>query len=153
MDIALDEARKALSRGEVPVGCALLDFQFNIVAVGSNRANEFGDATRHAELVAFEALGIQRYPPRSLTLYVTCEPCVMCAAAIVQMEVVKRIVYGCANPRFGGCGSVRGLEMYGKEVPEVEGDVEAEVAVELLGKFYMRSNPNAPRPKKRRIKK
>lgn len=153
MDIALEEACKALSRGEVPVGCALIDSQSIVVAVGSNRTNEFGDATRHAELVAFEALGVQQYAPRSLTLYVTCEPCIMCAAAIVQMGVVKRVVYGCANPRFGGCGSVRGLEMYGKEAPEVEGEVGAEAAVELLGKFYMRSNPNAPKPKKKRIKK
>lgn len=140
-------------RGEVPVGCALLDAYSTVVAVGSNRTNELGDATRHAELVAFEALGTQRHAPRSLTLYVTCEPCIMCAAAIVQMGVVKRVVYGCANPRFGGCGSVRGLDMYGERAPEVEGGVDADAAVELLGRFYMRSNPNAPKPKKRRIEK
>lgn len=160
MEIVLEESHKALDRGEVPVGCALLDSDGNVVAVGSNRTNELGNATSHAELVAFEALGTRRFGRGELTLYVTCEPCVMCAAAIVQIGIIGKIVFGCANPRFGGCGSVRSLDMYkdsakggpGKFVPEIESGVEAAKAVQLLGKFYTRSNPNAPKPKKRRVK-
>ncbi|CDF32087.1 unnamed protein product [Chondrus crispus] len=161
MEKALEEARKALERGEVPVGCALIDTKGKCVAVGSNRTNELGNATSHAELVAFEALGAQKFNRGELTLYVTCEPCVMCAAAIVQIGIIGKIVFGCSNPRFGGCGSVRSLNMYkecGKGgddmfVPEIQSGVEAATAVQLLGEFYTRSNPNAPKPKKRRVKK
>lgn len=160
MEIALKEAHLALDRGEVPVGCVLLSPSGAVLATGSNRTNERGNATAHAELVAFEALSaadIPRPERGSLSLYVTCEPCIMCASAIVQMGVVGHIVFGCANPRFGGCGSVRGLDIYrGKEgrgfVPSVESGVSAKECMELLGKFYTRSNPNAPRPKKRRKK-
>lgn len=162
MDIALQESQKALERGEVPVGCALLDKEGKVVAVGSNRTNELGNATSHAELIAFDALRTcqRSFAPGELTLYVTCEPCVMCAAAIVQIGIVGNIVFGCANPRFGGCGSVRSLDMYresgkgrtNKFVPEVQSGVEAAQAVQLLGQFYTRSNPNAPKPKKRRVK-
>lgn len=109
MDIALREANAALQRGEVPIGCALLGPDEEVLATGSNRTNERGDATAHAELVALETL-----PPRSrsVSVFVTCEPCVMCAAALVQTGIVRRIIYGCANPRFGGCGSVRALDLH-----------------------------------------
>lgn len=159
MEEAIHEARKALERGEVPVGCVLTTEDGNTVATGSNRTNERGNATSHAELVAFEGLSDveRRFKKGELTLYVTCEPCIMCAAAIVQMKVVGRIVYGCSNPRFGGCGSVRSLDMYrGRSdgyVPTVESGVEAATAVQLLGEFYNRTNPHAPKPKKRRVKR
>lgn len=152
MDIALKEARGALARGEVPVGCVLKDENGTVVAIGSNRTNELSDATQHAEIVAFESLGKRKIAPRSLTLYVTCEPCIMCAAAIVQVGLVKKIVFGCENPRFGGCGSVRGMELYDAKWMEVEKGVEGEQAVDLLSRFYMTTNPKAPRPKKKRKK-
>lgn len=155
MERALSEARNALERGEVPIGCAIQNADGEIIAVGSNRVNELGNATAHAELVAFEDLPQKPdgYSSKSLTLYVTCEPCVMCAAAIVQLGIVGHIVYGCSNPRFGGCGTVKRLDMYGDIAPEVEKGVMASEAVKLLGMFYERSNPNAPKPKKRRLKK
>lgn len=158
MNFAIQEAREALERGEVPVGCVLQNSEGCTVATGSNRTNERGNATSHAEMIAFEKLseGARTYEKGELTLYVTCEPCIMCAAAIVQMEVVGRVVFGCSNPRFGGCGSVRSLDMYfGRMrgfVPVVERGVEAGTAVELLKEFYNRTNPNAPKPKRRRVK-
>lgn len=154
MEQALEEAGRALDRGEVPVGCVLQTPSGETVAVGSNRTNELRNATSHAEMVAFESLsrGGHRPAAGSLTLYVTCEPCIMCASAIVQIGIVGRVVFGCHNPRFGGCGSVRGLAMYGEGVPVVVGGVRKEESVRLLGMFYERTNPNAPRPKKKRKK-
>lgn len=152
MDIALAEARAALTRGEVPVGCALQNALGEIVATGSNRTNELGNATAHAEMMAFQSLQ-HDVAHEKLTLFVTCEPCVMCAAAIVQMRFVTRVVFGCANPRFGGCRSIRSMSLYGGEKVCVIGGVKAAEAVRLLELFYENTNPNAPKPKKRRVKK
>jgi tRNA-specific adenosine deaminase 2 len=163
MDMALEEARDALLRGEVPIGCVLVGKTGMVVARGSNRTTERGNATAHAELVAFEALS-EPVSAKSLTLYVTCEPCIMCAAAIVQAGCVRRLVFGCSNPRFGGCGTVRSLSMYedykgtvpnssapeGLGVPDVVSGLKAAEAVQLLTDFYLNTNPNAPVPKKKR---
>lgn len=159
MNLAFDEARSALARGEVPIGCVICDSEGRVVCSGSNRTTERGNATAHAEMVAFESLN-DEHPPHSLSLYVTCEPCIMCASAIVATGAVGRIVFGCSNPRFGGCGSVRGLADYVvKEVggeraalPEVVSGVMSSEAVDLLTEFYFNTNPNAPKPieKKRR---
>jgi tRNA-specific adenosine deaminase 2 len=163
MDMALVEARDALLRGEVPIGCVLVGKTGVVVARGSNRTTERGNATAHAELVAFEALS-EPVLAKSLTLYVTCEPCIMCAAAIVQVACVRRVVFGCENPRFGGCGTVRSLSMYenhrralpassGQEcldLPEVVSGLKGTEAVQLLTEFYLNTNPNAPVPKKKR---
>lgn len=164
MDAALAEARNALDRGEVPVGCALFSSAGQLLATGSNRTNERGNATAHAELVALEALAEKQSDMpcalSNLTLYVTCEPCIMCAAALVQTGVIGRIEFGCANPRFGGCGSVRDLAMNAasrggeeRKMPQVRGGIRAEECVKLLGEFYSKTNPNAPRPKKRKSTK
>lgn len=159
MDTALDEARKALRRGEVPVGCALYTSSGELVATGSNRTNERGNATAHAEFIALEQLSRPECPhlhptAKDLTLYVTCEPCIMCAAALVQSGVIARIEFGCANPRFGGCGSVRSIDINGSDdgvrLPTVVGGIRATECVQLLSEFYTTTNPNAPKPKKRR---
>lgn len=162
METALTEARKALDRGEVPVGCALYTSTGLLLATGSNCTNERGDATAHAELIAMEELAEKfkssdSTQTNNLTLYVTCEPCVMCAAALVQSRLFSRIEFGCANPRFGGCGSVRPIDINvagGKgeltHLPVVVGGVRSAECLRLLGEFYTTSNPNAPRPKKRR---
>lgn len=168
MDRALEEARDALNRGEVPVGCAVYSASGALLATGSNRTNERGNATAHAEMIAFEKLGDLSETLSNLTLYVTCEPCIMCASALVQCGAFARIEFGCANPRFGGCGSVRPLAVNVEKTGDgdrrnvslnsnarlptvVEGTCAAE-CIQLLAEFYTRSNPNAPRPKKRRVK-
>ena len=99
---ALGEARAALVQGEVPVGCVLVRGE-RIVARGHNRANALRDATRHAELVAIDALlsrpqDGQSDAARTLEgceLFVTCEPCVMCAAAIGMCSVVHEWARAC----------------------------------------------------------
>lgn len=114
MDVALEEAWGALQRGEVPIGCAIYSQDGTLLATGSNRTNERGNATAHAELVALEQLAQRTQRDlqtglrhKRLRLYVTCEPCVMCAAAILHCGVFARVEYGCANARFGGCGTVK----------------------------------------------
>jgi tRNA-specific adenosine deaminase 2 len=157
MLLAREQALVAQGRGEVPVGCVVSDAGGRVVAAGSNRTTERGNATAHAEMVALEELA-RPQPRRALTFHVTCEPCVMCAAAIVATGVASRIVFGCSNPRFGGCGSVRGLSDYAaggadEALPEVVGGVGAGEAIALLEEFYVQTNPNAPVPharKKRR---
>ncbi|KAA6373579.1 MAG: putative tRNA-specific adenosine deaminase [Streblomastix strix] len=83
------------------------------------------------------------------TLYATCEPCIMCAGAISQIGI-KRVVFGCMNERFGGCGSVYSVHngSFGQAYPpfEVQGGILSEEAVEIFKKFYNRGNINAPKP-------
>lgn len=85
----------------------------------------------------------------------------MCAAAVAQISIVGEIVFGCMNPRFGACGSVHSLDMYresgkggpSKFVPEVENGAEAAQAALLVEKVYTCSNPNAPKARKRAMKR
>lgn len=112
MQEALREAELALEENEVPVGCVIVH-ETAVIARGRNRTNVDKNATRHAELVAYEALlhdlgGNHQSAAHMLersVLYVTVEPCVMCAYALRLMGI-SSVVYGCHNERFGGCGSV-----------------------------------------------
>lgn len=75
----------------------------------------------------------------------------MCAAAIAQFRpAFTHIVYGCANPKFGGCGSIVPLAVHPPPIPELVPGVQASAAVRLLRAFYAASNPNAPRPKRKK---
>jgi len=114
MHEALAEARLALAENEVPVGCVIVHNDTDsILARGRNRTNIEKDATRHAELVAYDALlHANEYDVeavttllRASTLYVTVEPCIMCAYALRLMGLTE-VHFGCRNDRFGGCGSV-----------------------------------------------
>ena len=100
MDEALAEARAAAAAGDVPVG-AIVVHDGAVIGRGRNRRELDGDPTGHAELVALReaarALGMWRV---EATLYVTQEPCPMCAGAIVNARV-KRLVFGCTNPKAG----------------------------------------------------
>ncbi len=106
---ALAEARAAGEAGEVPVG-AVVVHQGQIVARGRNRKEAQGDPTAHAEVLALreaaQALGAWRLS--GATLYVTLEPCPMCAGALVQARV-DRLVFGCRDPKAGAVGSLMNL--------------------------------------------
>ena len=157
---ALELARTALAAGEVPVGCIIV-FKDRVISTGSNRVNETKNATRHAEMVAldemFEWCRSERLDEsdvlRESVLYVTVEPCIMCAAALREVAM-SLVVYGCGNDRFGGCGSVLDVTAddsgSGRAPLRHVAGVFAEDAVELLKSFYRGENPNAPEPKKRR---
>ena len=155
MALALAEASAALSEREVPVGCVFAapappgggGAPFTVLASAHNRTNASFDPTRHAEMVALDALGVGLSLPalRALlagaTLCVTVEPCVMCAAALARAGV-RRIVFGCPNDKFGGCGTVMDVVREGADgpPPTVVGGVRAAEAVALLKAFYARPN-------------
>ena len=112
MKRALAVAQKGLSQGEVPVGCVMA-LNGEVISEGNNEVNATLNATRHAEVVAYDklldycqanGLNVTEVCHR-LTLYVTVEPCIMCTCALRLAEICQ-VVYGCDNERFGGCGSV-----------------------------------------------
>ena len=106
MQLALGLAREAETNGEVPVGAVIVQGD-TVVGAGSNRPIASGDPTAHAEIVALRAAAVElaNYRLADTTLYVTLEPCAMCAGAMVHARV-GRLVYGCTDPRGGAAGSV-----------------------------------------------
>ncbi|OIR57571.1 MAG: tRNA specific adenosine deaminase [Amphiamblys sp. WSBS2006] len=146
-------AEQSLADKEVPVGCVFVDeLQKKIVARGRNRPMQTRDATRHAEMEALDVYVAGRRCSQ-LVVYVTVEPCIMCAAALKYLGEVTRVVFGCFNTKFGGCGSVLDLsreELGGCGVFEgVHAREHEERAVVLLREFYTCENTHAPRPKKK----
>ena len=138
MRLALGLAREAAEAGEVPVGCVVADGVGNVIGRGRNRREETHRADAHAELEAIreacDALGTWRL--EGCTLYVTLEPCPMCAGAIVNARV-PRVVYGAKEPNFGSCGSVLNLfeERYGHH-PAIYGGVLKDECAEALTVFF-----------------
>lgn len=109
MKKALDEALLAFDEGEVPVGAVII-FQDRVIAAAHNQRETLNDPTAHAEMIAItqaaEVLGSWRL--LDCTLYVTLEPCPMCAGAIVQARI-PRVIYGTADPKAGACHSLFSL--------------------------------------------
>ncbi|KAF0443368.1 cytidine deaminase-like protein [Gigaspora margarita] len=146
---ALIIAQEAYDSQEVPVGCVFVLDGETIIGSGRNRTNETCNGTRHAELEAVDSiLSTNKYTSyifRRCTLYVTVEPCVMCAYALRQLEI-KHVYYGCANERFGGTGSI--FEIH--QDPNLklhppypcEGGYYREESIMLLRKFFVRENEN-----------
>lgn len=139
MDAALAEARAALARGEVPVGAVVADPAGRVVARAGNRTRELADPTAHAEILALRAAcagaGSERLP--GYALYVTLEPCPMCAAALSQARIA-RLYYGAADPKSGGVAQGPRIFAHPQchHVPEVyDGIGEAEAAA-LLRAFF-----------------
>jgi tRNA(adenine34) deaminase len=136
--MALELAREAADAGEVPVGCVIADGEGRVIGRGRNRREEKADATAHAEVEAIreagEALGSWRLD--GCTMYVTLEPCPMCAGAIINARV-PALVYGAADAVSGSCGSVIDLffERYGHH-PSVRGGVLGEESAALLRAFF-----------------
>ena len=106
MRAALEQARAAAASGEVPVGAVLVRGE-EVIAAGHNAPIATHDATAHAEIAVLRAAGrtLGGYRLTGTTLYVTLEPCVMCAAAMVHARV-RRLVFGTWDPRAGGAGSI-----------------------------------------------
>jgi len=106
MQIALEEAAKAGAIGEIPIG-AVLVINNEIIAKGHNMRETWQDATAHAEVVVIQAAckKLKRWRLTGATLYVTIEPCPMCAGAII-MSRIERLVYGATDSRAGACESL-----------------------------------------------
>src|SRR5580704_10356747 len=107
MRLAIDEARRAETLGDVPIGAVIADSSGTAVATGHNEREATGDPTAHAEVVAIRAAAIARGSWRldELTLVVTLEPCTMCAGAIVLSRLAK-VVYATADSKAGAVGSM-----------------------------------------------
>jgi len=135
---ALDEARAAAHRGEVPVGAVLVR-DGHVVAAAGNRVEELADPTAHAEMLvlraAAAALGQMRL--EGCDLYVTLEPCPMCAAAI-SLARIRRLYFGAYDPKSGGVE--HGARVYDHATchhrPEVVGGMAESEAAELLRVFF-----------------
>lgn len=107
MEKALEQARLAAENGEVPVGAIIIDKSGEIIAAAHNRREELQSPTAHAELLAIE-IAAKRLKTRRLsdcTLYVTLEPCPMCAGAVINAGL-RRVVYGAFDEKNGACASV-----------------------------------------------
>lgn len=156
METAFQLAQQALDIGEVPIGCAFVDPQQDnkVVAMGRNRTNETTNATRHAEMEAIDELVSTGFLDfHRLILFVTVEPCIMCAAAL-RMLRVRKVFFGCHNDRFGGCGSIMSAHSIAmKQWPPLQTSPmdkdSAQRAVLLLRRFYLRENEKAPNPRKK----
>ncbi len=139
MDAALAEARLAGARGEVPVGAVLVGPDGEVLAKDGNRTREWADPLAHAEVLviraAAKALGSERLT--GCDLYVTLEPCPMCAAAISAARVA-RLYYGAADPKSGGIAQGPRIFTHPQchHVPEVYDGIGAEDAAELLRAFF-----------------
>jgi len=138
MQRALELARTAAAAGEVPVGAVIVR-QGEIIAEGSNRPIGTCDPTAHAEMIALRAGGevLRNYRLLDTTLYVTLEPCAMCASAMVHARV-QRLVYGAADPRVGAAGSVFNIVQHASlnHQLEVTAGVLAEQCATLLREFF-----------------
>lgn len=135
---ALDLAKRALDAGEVPVG-ALVIKDGHVVGEGWNQPIGAHDPTAHAEIIALRAAAarLSNYRIPATTLYVTLEPCAMCAGAVVHARVA-RVVYGASDPKAGAAGTVFNLLQSDElnHAPEVRGGVLADECGEYLQNFF-----------------
>lgn len=154
LNAAFDLAKEALSVYEVPIGCIFV-FKDQIIGGGRNRVNEAKNPRFHAEILGIDEVYLwakaNNYTSEEVFsqchLYVTVEPCVMCASALEQLRVPV-IFYGCENSRFGGCVSVTNVfKLQNSFQPTIISQCRGEEAIELLKLFYQCENPNAPNPK------
>lgn len=139
MGAALEEARKAAELGEVPVGAVIVR-RGEIVAAAHNTRETQRNATHHAELLAIDAAckALGGWRLWECELFVTLEPCPMCAGAIINSRL-RRVVYGAADTKAGCCGSVTDLfALPFNHHPVVEKGLRAEEAGELLAAFFAR---------------
>ena len=140
MRAALREARAADAADEVPVGCVVVH-EGAVVGRGRNQVEGLQDATAHAEILAIGAASnaLQTWRLVECTLYVTLEPCAMCAGAMVLARV-GRLVYGAADPKAGACGSVLDVihEPRLNHRVEVASGVMAEECGAILKDFFVR---------------
>ena len=139
MSLALDQAREAAARGEVPVGAVVVAADGTVVALAGNRTRELNDPTAHAEVLAIRdacaRLGVERLTDHDL--YVTLEPCPMCAGAISNARI-RRLYYGAQDTKSGGVAV--GARVFSHpqchHAPDVYDGVSAAEAEQLLVDFF-----------------
>jgi tRNA(adenine34) deaminase len=138
MALALEEARRAQELGEVPVG-AVIVHEGSVIATGHNLTHTTQDPSAHAEMIAIRmaAAALGHWRLLDTTLYVTLEPCAMCAGAIVLARI-PRLVYGARDPKAGMCGSLANLVQHPRLNHRVimTTDVLADESARLLREFF-----------------
>lgn len=138
MSIALELAKEAADNGDVPVGCVIVSPEGEIIGRGRNRREQNCDATAHAEVEAIreanKALGTWRL--HGCSMYVTLEPCPMCAGAIINSRIAK-LFYGSREENSGSCGSVINIfmERYGHS-PQIVGGIMDNECKAVLKEFF-----------------
>ncbi|HWI21915.1 MAG TPA: tRNA adenosine(34) deaminase TadA [Baekduia sp.] len=139
MQLALAQARLATEHDDVPIGAVVADLDGEVIGVGRNERELRNDPTAHAEVLALReaAAALGSWRVLDCTLFVTLEPCAMCAGAIVLARV-PRVVYGCTDPKAGAAGSVLDVlaEQRLNHRPEVVGGVMAQECADLLRSFF-----------------
>jgi tRNA(adenine34) deaminase len=148
MRAALDMARQALRAEEVPVGAVLVQ-DGHILATGFNQREGTQDPTAHAELMAIRSasMSLGSWRLTGTTLYVTLEPCAMCAGAIIQARIA-RVVFGTWDPKAGACGSICNLpaETRFNHRVTVDSDILAEECRAILQNFFQSLRRTQPVP-------
>ena len=143
MRAALALAEEAERAGEVPVGCVIVSETGELLGSGRNRREERGDATAHAEIEAIRQACAARgnWRLEGCTIYVTLEPCPMCAGAIINARI-PTVVFGAREEKTGSCGSVIDLfsENYGFR-PKVYGGILKDACAGLLREFFREKRP------------
>jgi tRNA(adenine34) deaminase len=138
MRLALREGERSLEHGDVPVGCVVAR-EGEVIAAAPNERELRGDPTAHCEILALREAGtaVGGWRLSDVVLYVTLEPCAMCAGAMVLARV-PRVVFGALDPKAGAAGSV--LDVLGEprlnHRPEVAGGLLAQESAELLREFF-----------------
>ncbi|KAI5643141.1 cytidine and deoxycytidylate deaminase zinc-binding region domain-containing protein [Phthorimaea operculella] len=157
MTRALELANEALTAREVPVGCVFVH-NGAIVAESRNTVNITRNPTRHAEINCID-ITLDHCKTnnidyntffKDISVYVTVEPCIMCAAALHNLKI-REVVYGCANDRFGGATVLDVSKLYEHNY-SLTGNLLADKAMDLLKQFYKGTNPNAPDSKVKKKK-
>lgn len=139
MKQAIAEAKKSLKSDDVPIGCIIADENGKIIARAHNQREKTCIPTAHAEILALNKAGrkLGRWNLTGCTMYVTLEPCVMCAGAVVNSRI-SRVVFGAFDKRFGCCGTVYNLASDDKfnHRAQIEGGVLEEECLILLREFF-----------------
>lgn len=146
MNVALEEAAKALERGEVPIGAVIVENSGNIVARAGNETRARLDPSAHAEVLAIREACTVLKTERLVNcdMYVTLEPCAMCAALIANARI-RRIYFAASDPKSGGIQ--QGARIFDRKqthhVPEIYSGIGEEKATELLRNFFSKKRLKA----------
>jgi tRNA(adenine34) deaminase len=150
MDLALEQARRALEGGEAPMGAVLLNSAGEMMATGRNTTRATGNPTTHAEMNAFGAAAGHFDGAHGLTLVSTLEPCVMCTGAAMQAGVT-RIVFGLKAPADSGTSRVAAPSSPDATIPEVVGGIGAAESRAMFVEWMDRHDGDASRDEQRRF--
>jgi tRNA(adenine34) deaminase len=139
MEMALEEARAAFDEDEVPVGAVVVSASRGVIGRAHNQREQLHDPTAHAEMIAITqaAEAMQSWRLDDCMLYVTLEPCPMCAGAVVLARM-RLVVYGCTDPKAGACDTLYRIPSDGRlnHRAQVVGGVLADRSAAILGEFF-----------------